>query len=293
MIEDILTLPDGRSLGYGVYGNPQGIPIVDFHGIPGSRLEAALIASTIKRKDLSIIGIDRPGYGRSSAKPGFQIADFPADVARLADHLRLDKFIAFGFSGGGPFALACACKISDRLSALGIVSGLGPAEIGSGGMFKSNQEKFNLARRHPHLSRLLLSAGFSSLRRHPDKLAEKLKKIQQQMPEADRQVFEDPVFSQKINEITIDSINNSVRGWANEEILAALPWTFNLSEIPLSNIFLWHGELDHNVPMEMAKAVAARLPSCRFKSFPNEGHMSLLYHHGDEIFSTLVNAGLS
>jgi pimeloyl-ACP methyl ester carboxylesterase len=39
------------------------------------------------------------------------IIDYPKDIMELADSLSLDKFCIFGFSGGAPYALACAWKI--------------------------------------------------------------------------------------------------------------------------------------------------------------------------------------
>ncbi len=38
----VLTLADGRQLGYAEYGDPQGIPLLALHGTPGSRFMFAL-----------------------------------------------------------------------------------------------------------------------------------------------------------------------------------------------------------------------------------------------------------
>ena len=290
MIEKSITLPDGRLLGYGLYGNPLGIPILDFHGIPGSRCEAALIASSLKRDDLCFIGFDRPGYGISTPKRNYKIIDIPADVAALVDHLNLQRFIALGFSGGGPFALACAAQMPERLAATGVVSGVGPSEVGSDGMHDSNKKKFNLAQRMPALARMMLQAGFTNLRRHPDQLGLQLNKLWQQMPEADQKVLQHEDFSQGIMDITLDAIRQTVTGWVDEEILMTRPWQFNLADLQAENLFLWHGEKDRNVPISMAKATAERIPGCQAKFLPDEGHLSLLYNHGEEIISTLVKA---
>ncbi len=291
MIEDTLRLQDGRSLGYGIYGNPGGIPIFDFHGIPGSRREAALIAEYLGRVELCFIGFDRPGYGRSSPKRDFRIPDLPADVAALADFLSIKRFIALGYSGGGPFALACAARMPGRIAAVGIVSGVGPSEIGSVGMHSSNRKKFNLAQRAPWLARLMLGVAFSSLRRDPGRLEKQLKKIWQQMPAPDRQVLKDRRYSDGILAVTRDALMSSVAGWVNEEVLMALPWGFELGSVLCPNIFLWHGSLDRNVPLAMGKAVAARLAGCRPFFLENEGHLSLLYNHGSQIMDVLVRAG--
>jgi pimeloyl-ACP methyl ester carboxylesterase len=288
--EDVLRLKDGRMLGYGIYGNPAGIPVIDFHGIPGSRREAALIADFLDRDDLCLIGFDRPGYGRSSPRPGAGITDLPGDVAALADHLHLERFIALGFSGGAPFALACAWRIPERIAALGIVSGIGPAGIGSAGMHASNRRKFDLARQAPWLARAMLWLAFSRLRRRPGQLPAQLQRIWAQMPEPDRQALQDARFAGGILAVTGDAIHKTVSGWVHEELLMAAPWGFDLPAVRCSSIHLWHGSQDRNVPLAMGRAVAAALPGCQAAFLEEEGHLSLLYNHGREIVDTLLGA---
>ena len=292
MTESTFTLKDGRRLGYGLYGNEGGTPIIDFHGIPGSCREAQLFHQYIQRSDICFIGIDRPGYGRSSPRQHFRVTDFPGDVIELIDFLKIERFIALGYSGGGPFALACARQIPERICTAGIVSGVGPSNIGSEGMHESNRKKFSLAQRFPWLARMLLQTVFSPMRRRPEELAPQLKKLWQQMPAPDQKVLQDPHFSDGIVELTRDAIRSGVAGWANEEILMAQPWGFELSEIQCKNLFLWHGLQDRNVPVAMARAVAGQLPQCQATFLPEEGHLSILYNHGDEIIDRLIHAAL-
>lgn len=63
--------------------------------------------------------------GLSTFKANRRLLDWPDDVVELADSLHLDRFAVVGFSGGGPYALACAYKIPQRLTACGIVAGVG------------------------------------------------------------------------------------------------------------------------------------------------------------------------
>ncbi|HWQ46680.1 MAG TPA: alpha/beta hydrolase [Longilinea sp.] len=287
-----MILPDGRRLGYGVYGDPAGFPIIDFHGIPGSRREAALMAELLSREDVCFIGFDRPGYGRSSSKKTYHITDIPEDLIELADHLELKKFAILGYSGGGPFALACAHQIPQRLTAVGIVSGVGPVDIGSAGMHENNRKKFNLAQRFPLVAKILLTFAFSSLQRNPSKLERELRKIWAQMPAPDQKTLQDERYAAGILAITKDAITRRVTGWVNEELLMTSAWGFNLKDIDFPAIFLWHGGQDRNVPLVMGKAVADTLKCCRASFLPEEGHLSLLYNHGVEIITTLITNGM-
>jgi len=98
-----VRLPDGRSLGYAVCGDPEGRPIFQFHGWPGSRLQARFLDEEATKAGIRVIGLDRPGIGLSDFQPGRQILDWPNDVVALADAMKIDRFAVLGISGGGPY----------------------------------------------------------------------------------------------------------------------------------------------------------------------------------------------
>jgi pimeloyl-ACP methyl ester carboxylesterase len=70
-----------------------------------------LLAEPATEHGLRLIGIDRPGMGLSQYQPRLRVRDWPRYVAEFADRLGIDSFAVVGFSGGGPFALACAHAI--------------------------------------------------------------------------------------------------------------------------------------------------------------------------------------
>ncbi len=123
--DNILELSDGRRSGYAEYGDPEAYPVFLFHGNPGSRLSWGLIPGSPFLSRIHIIAPDRPGYGLTDLRKN-ALENWPADVAELANHLGIDKFAVFGPSGGGPFALVCAWKIPDRLTAVGVFGSVGP-----------------------------------------------------------------------------------------------------------------------------------------------------------------------
>ena len=49
---------DGSKLAYAEYGDPEGNPVLYFHGSPGSRLEGVLFSDLFKRKGLRMIALD-------------------------------------------------------------------------------------------------------------------------------------------------------------------------------------------------------------------------------------------
>jgi pimeloyl-ACP methyl ester carboxylesterase len=130
----VLTLPDGRKVGFAQYGDPNGKPIICLHGMLGSRLENVLMDTDAKELGARIIGIERPGIGWSSPDPRplkeRKVVDHAKDIEAVAEHLGLEEYAVLGTSAGGQYALACAYTLPSsaskpRLKAVSVVTGLG------------------------------------------------------------------------------------------------------------------------------------------------------------------------
>ena len=78
------------------------------HGTPGAAVVYLPAVATAARHDLRLVTYSRPGYGRSTAKPGRTVGDAADDVAAILDTLGAGPFVTIGWSGGGPHALACS-----------------------------------------------------------------------------------------------------------------------------------------------------------------------------------------
>src|SRR5947209_12712624 len=115
-----LTLADGRTLGYRDIGDPKAPAVIFNAGFMGCRLTGQ--AATGAR----VITADRPGIGLSTAKPDRSVLGWADDVKELADHLGLPTFAVLGHSAGGPYAAACAHRLGDRITALGLACSFAP-----------------------------------------------------------------------------------------------------------------------------------------------------------------------
>ena len=124
--DQVLRLGDGRALGFKVYGDPAGAPLLFLHGTPGSRLKFAIGHDAGKELGLAIVAPDRWGYGLSDAPHAPTLPAFAADMAALMDHLGHARFAVGGISGGGPYAAGVAACLASRVTALALVSPMGP-----------------------------------------------------------------------------------------------------------------------------------------------------------------------
>ena len=92
-----------------------------FHGLLGSRLESNFDSQSSLVHGVLFISVDRPGYGLSTYSPKRGYLDFVQDIEELLNYLALPKVLAIGFSSGGPYALACAARIPERLIGCSVV----------------------------------------------------------------------------------------------------------------------------------------------------------------------------
>jgi pimeloyl-ACP methyl ester carboxylesterase len=281
-----LKLRDGRRLGYSEYGDRDGKPIFYFHGWPGSRLEAQLAVPTAERYRARLIAVDRPGFGLSDFKPKRTLLDWPRDVSEVADALGIERFAVAGVSGGGPYALACARSIPERLTCVAVVCGLGPMELPSvrAGMSPLARRTFYLCRNAPWLLRMIFARTTWRLRRD---FQWYLAQISDALPAADKEALFGSALKDIIVQSTLEAVRSGTRGSAWEGRLYASPWPFRLEDIA-AEVHLWHGEKDATVPASMGRHVAQTLGKCRPRFYPDDGHFSLITNHMAEFFEVLT-----
>lgn len=121
-----LVSVDGRRVGVWRFGCRGGWPLVWHHGGLSCGLDATVVDVAAQRCSADIISIDRPGIGRSDHWPISPIAQWTQTVEKVADVLDLGEFAVAGWSGGGPYALACAGAMPQRVRAAATIAGMAP-----------------------------------------------------------------------------------------------------------------------------------------------------------------------
>jgi len=280
-----LRMRDGRILGYAEYGDPDGVPVFFFHGMPGSRLEGALGHAAAVRNGVRIISPDRPGYGLSTFQPKRTFLGWPDDITQLADSLGLHRFAIAGISGGGPYVAVCALRIAPRLTRAVMISGVGPFDIpgATEGMSRQNRMLFAASRRAPILVRIVMAFMAQGMKRAPDRFMERMLKA---LPKPDQDVMADPALRELFKQDALESMRPGARGAAYESVMYARPWGFRLQDITMP-VTLWQGDADVNVPVVMGRYQAQAIPNCDWRFFPGEGHM-LIFAHMDELFALVA-----
>ena len=280
---NILRLPDGRQIGYAEYGDPDGQPIILFHGNHNSRLMYGLIPDFPCQTGLHLIVPDRPGYGLSDFYPqDCSVVDYPNDVIALADSLGVDKFAVFGFSGGGPSALACAWKIPQRLLAAGVFGSIGPlTTVSAEGIIPGLRILYWLAPRLPWTIRIPMAVVSFLVDHYLDLY---LKLVYSKLAAVDQAVYVRLGLGEALRRDRIEGFRQGGRASAYDIELAGR-WPIPLEQIKFE-VHLWQGEKDRNVG-GMGLYLSERLPNCNATFIRNAGHY-WLFEHLNEMLGTLV-----
>ena len=268
--EATALLPDGRRLAWSSGGPQDGAPVLYLHGAIGTPVRRTPeLEALIDRLGIRYIAVSRPGFGRSDPCPGRRIADFAADLECLADELGLDRFAVVGVSAGGPYAIACARALPERAvtAAVSSVSPLCPPHAGRW-MPAHLRLALRAMVRRPDLVARAGARAMQFAERRPDALT-RLASLG--ATPADRQLLSAAEGGTAAIESFIATAAGGVRGMIDDYLTCCAPWGFGLREVR-GEVHLWHGEQDHFVPVEHARAVAASLPRCRAHFDADDGH---------------------
>ena len=110
----------------------EGVPVVLLHGFPLSSQMWTPVRTAVEQA-ARLITPDLRGFGASDKPPaGYGMAELADDVVRLADALRIDRFVLGGHSMGGYVALAVAAARPERLAGLLLVDTRAEADAPEG-----------------------------------------------------------------------------------------------------------------------------------------------------------------
>ena len=266
-----LELPDGRRLAYTVTGPRDGTPVVYCHGAIGTPLDTGVnLKQLTARLGVRYIAPSRPGTGCSDPSPGRGVLDMARDVEALADHLGVGHFSVIGVSAGGPYALAVAHQLPDRVRRVGVCSSVSPlcALHRTPGMRRRIRLGLAFLAASPKFCRAVGDALLPAVARHPELLTRVISA--HAAPQERLRLASASERSAAVRSF-LDAAHDGVGGLIDDYLVYSGDWGFPVSEVG-SEVLLWHGGADPLVPVEHALQLAAALPRCRVFIDPDEGH---------------------
>jgi pimeloyl-ACP methyl ester carboxylesterase len=268
LTETDLVLPDGRTLHCYDAGAPgeadRSLAVFWHHGTPNIGLPPEPLFAAAQRNGIRWVSYDRPSYGGSTPNPGRDIASAAADVASIADAMRIGQFAVMGHSGGGAHALACSALLAGRVVAVVSVSGLAP--FGAKGLdwFAGINSAGTAELSAAVEGRAALEACLAASEFDPEMFTP-----------ADHAALEGTWswFGQVVS----PAIEAGPEGMIDDDLAAVGPWGFDPAQVT-APLLLLHGGGDRIVPSSHAQWLAARCPSAELRLYPEAGHISVLHH---------------
>jgi pimeloyl-ACP methyl ester carboxylesterase len=270
-----VVLEGGRTVAVAEYGSVGGPVVMAFHGTPAGRLMFDLVHEPALARGLRVVCPDRPGIGGSDPAPERTISSYAEDVVQLADALSIDRFGVLGYSGGGPYALACASALPHRLLGVACMAGVGPLDRDGAldGLGHADRWRSETVVRSPELVRRRLQLEALAVRALP---ALALRSVLAELtPAEERWARENP---QSLG-FFADACRGGAHGVTLDCLLWALPWDLDWASIT-TRVHLFHGDADTLVPLQHLETVASLLPDPVRHVLPGLGHLSIQERYG-------------
>ncbi len=270
----ILRHSDGRAVQYTILGSPDLQRVLFYsHGFPASRIEAVLADRAAREEGITVIALDRPGFGSSEWYPGRRFEDWASDLVLIADQLGVQRFSILGVSGGTPSAVAAAASLPERVASLIIVSGIAPVdELTLGGMNPVNRTLLHLGRKLPWVGRGCVWGIAQLWRVFPGIIPAWLAVV---LPAVDRAVIRRREVGIILGRAIKEAFCQGVRGVVTEFMLLTSDWRGLLARVRVPTT-VWHGDADSYVPIGMGEALHQGIQGSAFRKVKGGGHFMIL-----------------
>ena len=258
------------------YGQADGRPVMVFHGTPACGAGFDFADAPARERGLRLIAPDRPGVGLSTRSDGYSVADWPPIVTALAGVVGVDRFAVWGYSGGGPYAVAMAAAEANRVVGAAIAAGMG--EMGTFAVAddfeKTDRQMFGLSVKHPRVAGAVMSAAARLAKLSPKSA---VKSFEKQLTESDAKVAAELGEPNEVMALFTQAFLRGSRGVVDDYRSIAQPWGVDFASIKVP-VCVFQGTADTMVPMRHADELARRIPHAELVAWPEEGHLGTINH---------------
>lgn len=287
-----VTLVGGRELDVAVAGATEGPAVVFHHGTPGSSFDAPDFIGAAASAGLRIVAPTRAGYGSSTRDAGRTISSVAGDTREMLDALDINRFVAIGWSGGGPHALACGALLADRCVAAISLAGVAPYAPEdfnwTEGMGPENVEELTLALEGgPAYDEMLETFRTALLALDANDLTSLRDIYGGLISDADNDATSIDAVRYTLENTKI-GLRPGIGGFHDDDQAFLKPWGFELEDIRVP-VSIWFGGQDLMVPATHGGYLAAHIPNARSREFPDDGHFSSWMPRVGELFEEAID----
>lgn len=278
-----IVTSDGRVLEVSTLGDPRGETVVFHHGSPGASSSVAAFASLATSGEFYFVASSRAGYGASDRVPGRDVAAVVGDTCAVLDALGRGRYLSVGWSGGGPHALACAALDAPRCSGAWSLAGVAPVDADfdwTDGMGPENVREFELAKAGgPEYEAAVTQVAAAFAEATPENIIGLFGGL---LSEVDQRAMASLDTRTAMAAAARQAFIAGAGGYLDDDHAFMSPWGFSPSAIS-TPVEVWYGDHDLMVPPTHGAWLAANLPDATARHFSDEGHVSLVSAHLDEL----------
>jgi len=276
-------LKDGRELEIADNGINSESAIVFHHGTPGHASSWSDWLESAASAGIRAIAYSRAGYGTSDRNPGRSVINVNSDIAQVLDAKNITKFVAIGWSGGGPHCLANTFEPRN----VGAISLAGVGAFGVDdldfleGMGPENHEEFGAALKGEAVIDQWMNDNAGAMKSVSG--SDIIEAFGGLIGDADKAVLEggeaDAMAASMRSALAV-----SFDGWIDDDLVFVKKWGFDLAAIT-KPVFLWQGDDDFMVPHAHSYWLEKHIPTATLTFKPGEGHISIGVKHREEILA--------
>lgn len=269
--DHVVTLNDGRSLACAEWGDLGGRPVVLFLGTPGGSRLLCPDADATEALGVRLITIDRPGYGRSDPDPDFSLLSWADDSAALHHLLGLPPCPVVGWSGGGPFALACAVRTPAVVTSVGLAASKGPLDELPDGFSARERSLSDLLRRDR-------GAAIEGITKRCQWYADDpASTFADGWDGPDDALLAQPSVRQTMIEWMREGARQGSIGYVADLIAKFEPWGFSPADVT-QDVGVWVGQADDPLVHHAAEYFVATISQATLVTYPDTGHLLVISH---------------
>lgn len=238
-----------------------------------------------------MIGVDRPGVGRSSPNTKGTLRAFAQDLKELLAELKIEKVRLLGLSGGAPYALAAAHDLGSVVEKVALVCPLGPLAVPEvfASMSEGMRKTFERHRQSPVLSKIIIKFWRFAFLLQPKACHRMLARTYSPV---DQETLTNEELAGYIRNSFITAFEQGVDAVLMDATNYLSVWDFDLKDISVP-ITVWHGGQDVVVPPAVGRWYAKNLPNATLQLLDEHGHFSLPGLHQKAIFDDLLSKSIT
>jgi pimeloyl-ACP methyl ester carboxylesterase len=197
------------------------------------------------------------------------MAHWPSDVAALTDALGLDRFIVAGHSSGGPYALACAALLPERVSACIVLGGV--TDMGWPGAWDGYLET------EAQIMRVSNERAATAwcVERYGRDGSGFVAASGIELPDPDVRLYQDPQAAPLLRSAGAEAFRQGVTGYAQDVFVQGRPWPFDPRTIT-APVYVVHGEADTVLPLAHSRHTAEVVPGAVLRVLAGHGHLTVV-----------------